>query len=120
MSATNSFPRAPAVGRHRDKVTAADGASITQKKWGVNAHGWETAIVEVTLVGDAADVDILYWSESAGKFVPDPAGTPVTIVASSSLVASVYGRRFFVKLSNFVNVTRIDVDVAAFGREVGE
>lgn len=120
MSATNRFPRAPEVGRHRDNVTVADGASITEKKWGVNAHGQETAIVEVTLNGDAVDVDVLYWSETAGKFVPDPSGSPVTVTESSSLVASVYGRRFFVKLSNLVNVTRIDVDVASFGRETGE
>lgn len=71
---TNSPQIAPDYGKHRDNVSVADVlASLTTKNHGINMGGYRLANVQIVPKGGAGNptVNVLFWSEGQGKFVPD-------------------------------------------------
>jgi len=68
---SNSITAAPEYGQHRKNVTAVDSGDITDKRRGMNCGSYRVAnvqIVPLTVAGNPT-VEILFWSEKAGKFI---------------------------------------------------
>lgn len=73
MAETQGNPfQAPDYALHRSGVTAVDGASITDRRRGINMAGNAQAHIQVVPSGTAnPSVEVLWWSEAAGKFIPE-------------------------------------------------
>jgi hypothetical protein len=99
----NSIPIAPDLGLHRSKVTAVDASNPTTQASGVNARGFEKAILDIFLEPSGATtvtIEILFWSDKAAAFVSaSPALTTGAVTVSSQFQFDVLGRTFFAKLT---------------------
>jgi len=68
---SGSITAAPDYGQHRKEVAVADSGSIDNKKRGINCGSYRVAniqVVPITAAGNP-DVEVLFWSEKAGKFI---------------------------------------------------
>jgi len=110
---------APNYAPHRH-VTAADGASITDKKLGMNMADHEYALVQVVPSTSLdASIEFLFWCEGAGKFIS--LHTPLTFAGKGTGVAfevdlpTARGRVIFVKVTGTFGVGDFaDVYVSGF------
>jgi len=70
---TQSPSTAPVFTLHRIVKDAIDSAAITDRDLGMNMTGYDTAVIQVvpkTTAGDPSpNIEVLSWSEEAGKFV---------------------------------------------------
>lgn len=63
---------APRYARHRTALTAADAAIITNRMVGCNCEGYTHAHIQVIPTSGAnPTVEVLWWSEVAGRFIED-------------------------------------------------
>ncbi len=103
----NSIQAAPVYGTHRKDVTAADAGAPTDRNKGVNTGPWSKANIQVIPTGaDDPVVQVLFWSEALGAFVPDH-GAGYTFAAKGAGVAwettvEANGRIIWVQLTGTV------------------
>jgi len=73
MAETSGNPfGAPRYARHRSGATGVDAATITDRKVGINMTEYTHAHIQVIPSGGAnPTVEILWWSEAAGRFIED-------------------------------------------------
>lgn len=73
MAETQGNPyAAPRYARHRSGVTAADAAIIEDRTVGCNTEGYTHAHIQVIPTGGGnPTVEVLWWSEAAGRFIED-------------------------------------------------
>lgn len=71
---SSSPSAAPIFTLHREGLAAVDAADYapTKASAGMNMHGFEKAIIQVVSKADdpIANIEVLTWSQDAGKFVP--------------------------------------------------
>lgn len=75
---SSSPSTAPRFTKHRSIVGAIDTGNITNKKSGMNMSGFDNAIIRVIPDNGAnPSIEVLFWSEEAGKFISDSTGLTV-------------------------------------------
>jgi hypothetical protein len=69
--------KAPNYAHHRSGVTGADNVALLGRTQGINCSNYESAHIQVVPSGGAdPDVEVYWWSESGGVWVPEH--TPIT------------------------------------------
>lgn len=111
---------APVFTLHREALAAVDAAaaSPTKASSGMNMAGYEKAIIHVvpkTGVAATADIEVLVWSEDAGKFIPF--ATPKTASSPGahlpySYEAVVEGQIVWVRVTGTITASTVDILVA--------
>jgi hypothetical protein len=98
-------------------VTAADGATITDRKVGCNTSGFTHAHVQVVPSGGAnPTAEILWWSEEAGQFVSEHVAISKAGVGADTpfeFTVDCQGRILFVKLTS-ISAGSVEVMIAGF------
>ena len=62
--------QSPFYNQHRELSVANDTLPETEQKHGCNTSGYRFVMIQVVPSGDAnPDVEVLWWSESAGRFI---------------------------------------------------
>lgn len=87
---------APTYAIHRKKVAVAD-STFTDRALGVNGADHDTAHVQVIPNGSTVNVEVLFWSDAAEKFISEV--TPIThnaIATPREFSFDVKGRIFLV------------------------
>ncbi len=121
MTTSSSPVRAPNYVAHRESVAAADGiGAITRRARGVNMAGFESAHIQVLPETDAvAGVEVLWWSETAGKFIQENTSLAKAAVGASipyEFTVDCKGRIMFVKIATLTGGAAVSVNVSGFGR----
>lgn len=121
MAETQGNPfQAPDYALHRSGVTVVDGASITNRKSGINMASDAQAHIQVVPSGGAnPDVAVLWWSEVAGKFIAEhTAIAKVGIGANTSYEFTVdaRGRIMFVSVTTLA-AGSVEIAVSGFNAE---
>ena len=81
---SSSCSSAPRFTKHREIVGAVDAGAITNRKLGMNMSDFEDAIIRVVPSNGAdPDIEVLFWSEEAGKFIADATGLTATGVGAN-------------------------------------
>lgn len=122
----NSPQTAPKFTLHRSGRTAIDSAASAVRSHGMNMSGFEEAIIRVvptTSTGDPApNVEAMFWSEEAGKFVSEATALAATAPAAKTpydFRVRCQGRIMWVKLTGTIVVGDGDsVDVLVAGVEL--
>lgn len=123
MADTKRSPElAPEYALHR-VVAADDSAAPTDKKLGMNMHSHEYANIQVVPSGGTTNpaVEVLFWSEVAGKFVKqNTALTKSGLGAGVSYEFSIscYGRVIFVMVTGIAGGESVSVLIGGFGVKV--
>lgn len=105
MATTQSLSHAPEYVTHREGVTAPDAAPslLTDQKQGINSAAYLSALVQVIPTGGAnPSVQILTWSDAAGKFIvqnPDLVRTGAGADVPYEFQFECRSRRFFVRVT---------------------
>lgn len=100
MVSVAAIQEAPSYSLHR-RVTAVDSTAITDSTRGLPAHGYQSVHVQVIPNGGDPSVEVLFWSEAAGKFISEhvpitKAGKGVDVPYEFTVEAR--GRRIFIKV----------------------
>lgn len=116
MPSIATIQEAPSYSLHRRNVAAADSVDITDSSRGLPAHGYQSVHVQVIPDGGDPSVEVLFWSEAAGKFISEhvpivKAGKGVDVPYEFTVEAR--GRRVFVKVSTMAAGT-VSVWLAAW------
>ena len=111
---------------HRQGISSADPSTpITNSKEGVNGKDNEILIADVALKSGtltSAQLEVLTYSEDGGQFVPQVPAAQYNLTGPGQFVfASLYGRRFFIKVNTLVGANPlIDINVSVFRRNAVE
>lgn len=111
---------APIFTKHREGLAAVDAASYspTSVSAGMNMHGFEKAIIHVVPTADdpVANIEVLVWSEAAGKFIPFATAKTASSPGAGkdyAYEAVVEGQIIFVRVTGTVTgADRVDILVA--------
>jgi len=110
---------APEYALHR-VVKADDSAAPTDKKLGMNMHSHEFANIQVVPSGASSNpaVEVLIWSENAGKFIKQNTALSKTGLGAGipyEFSFSCYGRIFFAMVTGITGGESVSVLVSGFG-----
>lgn len=106
---------APTFTPHRRAVGANDVLANFAKGHGLDSHGYQEVVAEVNFNGGvtAATVNVNYWSDLAGAFLPASPAETFALTAEAAIRFNARGRRFLLTISGgtFGGGT-VDIDVA--------
>lgn len=118
VKAINSAPKhSPIFTVHRN-IVAIDTGTIITRNWGMAMAGFEKAIIKVVPTATAnVDIEAMFWSESASKFIS--ASTPLAATGLGAgigydYVIDVNGRRLFVYVTGTIG-TGVQIEISGFG-----
>lgn len=101
MPDLNKLALAPEFNPHRQNVSVIDSTDDAVRAHGCNAQGADSVIASVKLESGTLDnlvLEPMYWSESAGKFVPDLPTAESGMAAQSQFTFRARGRIFWIKV----------------------
>lgn len=87
---------------YRTASDADDSLPMTDSKQGLSTADYEDVILEVVPSGVDPDIEILFWSEAAGKFVKENTAITYSGIGSDTpyqVRVKTLGRRIFVAVS---------------------
>lgn len=112
---------APTFTPHRANVTAADaaptggGTPVPPKSAGLDSKGYATVDVELYFTGTIAScvVDVYFWSDGAGMFLPQDPAVTFTGTAARTFRFTSDGRRFWIRVTTLTGTNpAVFIDVA--------
>lgn len=116
---TSSPATAPVFTLHREGIAAVDAAdaSPTKASSGMNMAGYEKAIIHVVpkTGSPTANIEVLVWSESAGKFVPFATAKTADMPAADTAYTFecvVEGQIIWVRVTGTISSATVDVLIA--------
>ena len=111
---------------HRRTVNATSSAAVTNRKLGVNARGFDEAIVDVKLVSGSlttAVFEVMYWSDQSSAFQLAAPTEEITFSGSEVHQARINcrGRTFFLRCKTLTGTSPVlNVDVAGVADGSGQ
>jgi hypothetical protein len=102
-------------------LALTDPLSVTDRRRGINMGGYRAANIHVVPLSPGAnpDVEVLFWSEAAGEFIPG--NTPIAkagigVGKPYEFRVDCNGRIMFVKITGgLADTEEVEVYVAGFG-----
>lgn len=112
---------------HRKGVAATSSAAVTNRKLGVNARGFDEAIIDAKLVSGSlttAVFEVMYWSDQGAAFVLAAPTEEVTFSGTGPLLQArinARGRTFFLRCKTLTGTSPVlDLDVAGVADGSGQ
>lgn len=111
---------APKYSLYRDLIKTVDSGPYTEEKHGVNMADYAFANIQV-LAGHAADnpnIQVLYWSEELGQFIPDNTALSFTGIGAGKpyeVSVKTYGRIIFVEVTGTINGASAGIKILVSG-----
>jgi hypothetical protein len=90
------------------------GEDSIPKLHGFECHGWDDIAAQVIVDGSDVDLEVLFWSDAASRFIPaSPAITFANLTTSTEVRFTTGGVRFFIHVSGTFD--RVDIACAGTG-----